>query len=356
MADISKIVLPSGSQYNLKDAWARTQIEAITGGSAIVFKGVSTSALTDGGNENPTVGGDVVSTKSTGDLYFYDKEEFIYGDDSKWHALGSDLSTLGDLAYKDDASASYTPAGTVSQPTFTGASNTVTISTSASGTTNYKPTGSITGGTFTGGSLTSTGSYTPAGSVVVSTAATTNKTATVSTASGQVTYTPGGTVGAPTISVGTAGSTTTIHDPAPVTVATGLAAAAPTASAPANSLTYYDVTGQTLSLYQIGYTTAASITTSSVTVKTGDASYTASAPSWTGAGVRLVTGNIAVPSSFTGSFTGTEGQVSVTGTPTGTVSALGFSGDAVRISGTVTPSGTVSQPTFSGTSTTITVQ
>jgi hypothetical protein len=71
MADISKITLPSGTTYNLKDAWARTQIEAITGGSAIVFKGVSSTAITDGGNENPTIDGTSITSKSTGDLYFY---------------------------------------------------------------------------------------------------------------------------------------------------------------------------------------------------------------------------------------------------------------------------------------------
>ena len=41
----------------------------------------------------------------------------------------------------------------------------------------------------------------------------------------------------------------------------------------ANSLTYYSVADENLSLYQIGYTTGASITTSNVTVKNGDASY-----------------------------------------------------------------------------------
>jgi hypothetical protein len=64
---------------------------------------------------------------------------------------------------------------------------------------------------------------------------------------------------------------------------------------------------------------------SDTTVKTGDASYTASAPAFTGTGVRLVTGNIAVPSSYTASFTGTEGNLSVSGTPSGSVSST-FSG------------------------------
>jgi len=122
---------------------------------------VSTTALTDGGNENPTVNGTVVTTKKTGDLYFAPttegadtgnenssaRNEFIYGSDSKWHWLGNQLSELGALAYKSFASASYTPAGTVSQPTFTGAQSTVTISTSnVSSGANYTPAGTVTGG------------------------------------------------------------------------------------------------------------------------------------------------------------------------------------------------------------------
>ena len=81
MAYISQITLPSGTTYEIKDSWARDQIEAITGGSAIVFKGVSSTPLTDGGNENPTVNGTVITVKDTGDLYFYERQEFIYGDD-----------------------------------------------------------------------------------------------------------------------------------------------------------------------------------------------------------------------------------------------------------------------------------
>lgn len=305
MPYISSITLPSGATYDIKDAWAREQITAITGGSAVTFKGVSSTALTDGGNENPTVDGNVVSVKTTGELYFYQNEQFIYGPDNKWHALGANnLGTLGDLAYKNTASASYTPAGSVSQPTFSGSS------------------------------LTSTGSYTPGGTVVTTTASTTNQTATVSTASGTATFTPAGTVGTPTISVQTAGATTTIKNPTAATVTTAIVTQAPSASShPTNNLTYYDVTGEVLSLYQIGYATGNSITTSNVTVKTGDAAYQSSQPTFSGTGVRLVTGNIAVPSSFSSTFTGTDATVSVTGTP----------------------AGTVSQPTFTGTSTTITV-
>ena len=156
MPYISKITLPSGSVYDIKDAQARSQIAALTGGDAVVFMGVSSTALTDGGSETPTVSGDQV-TPAAGQLFFYGTEEYIWGPDGKWHGLGS-LDNLGDLAYKDTAQGSFTPAGTVSQPTFTGSSSNVTITASASSSGNYTPAGTISGGSFTGASMTSTGS------------------------------------------------------------------------------------------------------------------------------------------------------------------------------------------------------
>lgn len=248
MPNLSKITLPSGTTYDLKDAYAREQIAALTGGDAVVFIGVSTTPLTDGGSETPTVGGEE-KTPAAGQLFFYGTQEFIWGNDSKWHGLGS-LDNLGALAYENDASTSYTPTGTVSKPTFTGAN------------------------------MTSTGTFTPAGSVA-----------------------------APTISVKTAGTTGTIKNPTSQTVAKTVVAAAPGATAPANNVTYYSVSNETLSLYQLGFTTGDSITTENVTVKTGDAAYEATAPA----------------------FTGTEGNVSVSGTTTGDVSQPTFTGDADTI-------------------------
>ena len=143
-------------------------------------------------------------------------------------------------------------------------------------------------------------------------------------------------------------------------------------------------------MYQLGYTTGDSITTSDVTVKTGDASYSATAPTFTGTGARLVTdsqipgsasfsgsstsvsasGTLpTISSSFSGtgarlvtdtnvptsgSFTGNSGSVSVTGTPAGTVSQPDFSGTPVRlVTGNIeVPSGV----SFTGTSATITVE
>lgn len=199
MADISSIKLPSGSVYNFKDAKAREDIAALAGADIITFKGVSTTALTDGGNEKPTVGGVVVTPKK-GELYFYNSEEFVYGPDNKWHELGS-LQSLGDLAAHNVTDLRTTPQGSVS---------------------------------------------------------------------------------APTISLNTAGSTTTIKNPTAQTVAKTISAAAPGTTAPDNSLVYYAVSNEVLSLYQIGYTTGDSIETENVTVKTSDATYESSTPSFSG--------------------------------------------------------------------------
>lgn len=436
MADISKITLPSGSTYDLKDKWARDQIASLSGYT--YYMGVTTTALSDGSTTNPVIINGSSVTANTGGICTYQSKEFIWNG-TAWQEFG-DLSALGDLAYADTASTKYTPAGSISgsftgsesnvtvtatanangnyQPSgsisgtaFTGASmtstgtftpsgsvsltnsnQTVAVSKAASGTTTYTPEGNITGTTFTGASMTSTGKFTPSGSVSLTNG---NKTATVApAASGEVTYTPAGNITAGAITVKTAGSTGTIHNPTKVTVAKTLETAAPSATAPANAITYYAVANETLSLYQIGYTTGDSITTSDVTVKTGDAAYESANPTFSGTGVRLVTGNISVPTSasfsgneddvsvsgtttgsvsdgtFSGtavrlvtgnisvpssaSFSGTEGNVSVSGTTTGSVSNGTFTGNKVQLAGTTTPNGSISA-TFSGTEATITV-
>lgn len=398
MADLSKITLPSGTTYNLKDAQAREDIEAIKGAIAggVSFLGITTTELTDGATTNPIIIDGTSTSAINGAVVVYGSKEFIWVEsDTSWHLLGAVDENLGDLAYKDSASGSFTPHGTVSQPTFTGSESAVTITATASNSGNYQPAGTVSQPTFTGASMTSTGKFTPDGTIskptftgasMTSTGkftpdgsvalTTTGVTTTVSkAATGTATYTPEGTVAAPTITVATAGSTTTIKNPTAETVAKTVVAAAPGTTAPANNLTYYNVSGETLSLYQLGYTTGDSITTANVTVKDGDASYTASAPEFSGTGARLVTASINIPSSatFTGTegnlsvsgtttgsvsqptFTGTEGDVSVSGTTTGSVSQPTFTGTKVQLAGTTTADGTVSQPTFTGTTETVTV-
>ena len=297
MADISKITLPSGTTYDIKDAVARSAI-----GGAIIIRGTTTTALTDEATTNPIQINGESYTAVANDAVFYGKKEFVF-DGTYWHEFG-DMSGLGALATKDSASGSYTPAGTVSQPTFTGSSMTATG--------NFTPTGTIAVNASSGSGT----AYTPEGSISVNAASGTGTS-----------YTPEGSVAAPTISVKTAGSTGTVHNPTKVTVAKTVVAAAPGATAPSNAITYYSVSNETLNLYQLGYTTGDSITTSDLTVKTGDAAYEATAPAFTGTEKKLA---------FSGTqkklaFSGTQGSVSVSGTPEGTVSQPTFSGTAATI-------------------------
>lgn len=112
MADISQITLPSGSTYDIKDATAREQIAALSG--ATLWLGVTTTALTDGATTNPvTIASESVTAKA-GSMVSYDGKEFIFNG-TAWQELGS-TGSLKALAFKDSASGSYTPAGSVAAP------------------------------------------------------------------------------------------------------------------------------------------------------------------------------------------------------------------------------------------------
>lgn len=343
MAEISKITLPSGSTYDIKDAVARKVAAGV-----IYICGTTSTTLTDDSStpttvtipEARTIRGESYAagasyTPVSGDAFFQDEKEFVW-DGAKWHKFG-DVSGLGELAYKDNGSVTFTPSGSVS---LSGISDTaVHATTSADASTpDYTPSGTVGKPTLTKGTVTSSGTFTPSGSVSV--ASTENKTATVApAASGDATYTPAGSVAAPTISVSSAGATTTIKNPTSKTVVTDMSVADASSTAATGELVYCSVSGETLTLKKFVETTGASISTTDTTVKTGDASYTATAPSFTGTGVRLVTGNIAVPNSL--SFSGTEGNVSVTTSQAVTdVAAPSFTGSGVDI--------TVSVPDVSG--------
>ena len=108
MPEISQITLPSGTTYDIKDAQARR---------AKGWIGITTTAIEDGDNTNPiTIDGQSV-TATAGDITAYGDAEFIWNG-SVWQAFG-DLSDLGALAYKNSASGTFTPQGSVSAPTIT---------------------------------------------------------------------------------------------------------------------------------------------------------------------------------------------------------------------------------------------
>lgn len=139
MSEISRILLPSGTTYYFRDDEGRNQIKALqeyTSG-AMHYVGVSTTALVDGSTTNPITIKDGSSTKSytatAGDVVQYGSLEFIWSSvTSSWAEFGS-TGSLKKLAFKDTASATYKPSGTVSS-TFTGTKATISSSFTPSGT------------------------------------------------------------------------------------------------------------------------------------------------------------------------------------------------------------------------------
>lgn len=244
MADLSKITLPSGTTYDIKDAVARELIEDLS--SYTKFLGVTTTELEDGDTTNPImIDGESVTAES-GNIVTYESTEFIFNGTS-WQAFG-DLSGLGSLAFKDSASGD----GTVAVPsTYTTTITPVAKDVSVTGTTS--------------------------GSVSV-----TKSNVSVSQAvSGEATYTPSGSVSAPEISVKTAGGTTSV---------TGISSV--------GSMPTYTVSNETLTITGGSTPTAAA----AVDCKTSDPEYEASAPSFTGTGARLITDSeVATAATFTGS-------------------------------------------------------
>lgn len=265
MAQISKITLPSGTSYDLKDSVAREAIEHLN--NYTEYLGVTSTALTDGASTNPiTINGESVTAR-TGDIVNYGSKEFIFNG-TVWQEFG-DMQGLGDLAYKDSASGSYTPAGTVSAPTFSGSEGSV----------------NVTG--------------TPSGSI------------TISKGTGTANYTPEGTVSTPTITV--TPTTTTVNS---ITAVGTL----PSCTLPTLSTT---VANEVLTLsWTDGSFDAGTLPTkgANTTVATGIDSATSTQPTFSGTGAELKA-----------TFSGSSGTYQGTFTPSGSVSQPTFSGTAATV-------------------------
>lgn len=143
-----RVKLLDGSYAEVCDSTARS---AIAGGT--FFLGVTITALVDGDTTNPiSIAGESI-TAENGNVVAYGNKEFIWAAvDNAWHELG-DLTNLGDLALKDSASGTYTPAGIVSKPDVDVNPTTTTISEFASsgsvtpGTANVPTVVNVTAGT-----------------------------------------------------------------------------------------------------------------------------------------------------------------------------------------------------------------
>lgn len=151
ISQITVPVLVNGEEvmttFDLKDAAAREMIEDL--GNAIYWMGVTVTPLTDGSTTNPILIGNEQEQEevraNVGGMAQYNGEEFIWNG-SAWQSVGK--NNFGALAFKSSASGSFTPAGTVSQPSVSveGDSTTTVNSITDVGTL---PTMSVSGETLT---------------------------------------------------------------------------------------------------------------------------------------------------------------------------------------------------------------
>lgn len=137
MAEISQITLPSGTTYDLKDAQAR---------SAKGWIGITTTPLEDGSTTNPIIINGVSVTAHAGDIVGVQDSasEFIYNG-TAWQEFGN-LGDLGSLAYKDSASGTLTPEGSVSKPSISVTPQTTSVPNVTS--VGSMPTYTVTGETL----------------------------------------------------------------------------------------------------------------------------------------------------------------------------------------------------------------
>jgi hypothetical protein len=214
--------------------------------------------MEDNSEVNPIVVNGESYTATANNAVFFGNKEYVF-DGEKWHEFG-DITGLGDLASKNFASTVYTPSGTISAPE------------------------------FLGDVVVSTGKFTPSGSISVNESNAGN-------------YQPSGTVSAPAIQMQTAGDTTVVNSITEVGTLPNLE---------------LDV-DESLGNLTITFTPGTLPTKGdNVTVKTTDAVYIATAPSFSGAKVQL-------------DFSGNESNVSISGVASGTISAPTFTGQQSTI-------------------------
>lgn len=155
---ISKVQLPSGQAYYIKDAEARAAIDAL--GSPTHFAGQTSTNVRANATTNPVTIDDAQYTARAGDIVVYNNGEFIW-DGAKWIEFG-DLSNLGQLAYKDSVTLSKGSGDNVlgEDTSFTAASSTVSFGDNAGtnfivGVDTAAVAPSFTEGAFDAGSLPS---------------------------------------------------------------------------------------------------------------------------------------------------------------------------------------------------------
>lgn len=168
-------------------------ISGLTG--AMHFLGVTSTAVTDGGTENPTIGGNAVTTKTAGDVVIYGNQEYVWSTTNKWELLGDEGSYALDTAvvHKTDFDAKgkliYGSGASGGGVSFLAANSTSTgkVLYMASSTPSWKQLG-ISAGTWPTVSITKTVEFLKTATLTTGTAfSVPNVTAAGSAASASVT-------------------------------------------------------------------------------------------------------------------------------------------------------------------------
>ena len=315
---LSQVEMPNGTLLEIKDTVAR---QMATGGARYIGKlyvdGTTYTHLTDGDQRTSveiidasTTGHHTVSTTGQGtnqlkqgDIVLDDGKEFIF-DGTLWELMGAD--NLGQFAFVDEGRVTV-PTVSYGNPTPNHTSTAATVNIAQNDSGNLAITGTFTQPsvsipvTLTGTSTHGTSTKTM--EVVTTTTIPSGKTAT---------YKPAGTVSKPSITLTAAGGTYTIKNPTAKDMVKEVTASNPGSGTLAGEVVYavYTENTETLSLKRLAAPTEVSITTSDVTVKTGDGTYgLQSAPTFTGTDVYQT---------VTDTFTDAAGTVSVSGTVSGT--------------------------------------
>ena len=321
---LSQVEMPDGSLLEIKDSYARS---AIAGGVTYIGKlyvdGTTYTHLTDGDTRTSVeiidasaTGGHKSVAAQAGNLVFDGSDEYAF-DGTTWSHLGTE--GLGAFAFVDEGRVTV-PTVSYGNPTPNHTSTAATVNIQQSATGNLGISGTFTQPTISGTvTVTGTSTHNTSNTDYPLTATTTIPTGKTKN------YTPAGSVSAPTISLSSAGSTQSINNPTSKNVVQSVSASAPGTSTLSGEVVYmaYTENTETLSFKRLAAPTGASITTSAVTVKTGDGTYSSSAPTFTGTDVYMDVKQVQV--------TAAEGSVVASGAIAATATGGNYVPDKYQI-------------------------
>ena len=88
-----KVSVASDVNGNIIITGSKTTVEELGLTNAMHYLGVSTTTITDGGTQKPTINNTAIDPKA-GDVVLYYEQEYVYNSEGKWELLGDEGSYL----------------------------------------------------------------------------------------------------------------------------------------------------------------------------------------------------------------------------------------------------------------------